>query len=517
MNAALRLKVLDVELFEQPFRLRMPFRFGVITVTQGLQAFARVRVRLDDGREGAGYAAEALGAKWFDKNPALTDEQNIEQLRKAIEIASEAYRAAPFMTAFDLFAEHHRAQLEACAEVDLVPLVASFGPALLDRAVLDAVCRLEGISFWTAMRTNLPGMRSHAIVPDLAGFDFDAFLASLEPAHTIEARHTVGLVDPIVAADQPEGTRVDDGLPETLEEVVTTYGNRFFKLKVSGHLEADLERLIRIAGVLDRVRDPVQISLDGNEQYEDIEAVAALWSAMEAEPALQRLCASTLFVEQPIKRQVALTRSVHPLARFRPVIIDESDGDLDAFPRARALGYSGVSSKDCKGFYKSLINLARCRQWNAAGEGGYFMSGEDLTTQAGLSVQQDLALVSLLGLTHVERNGHHFIDGFAGRPLAETQDFLRAHPDLYHAERGRVRLHIEGGRLRIGSLECAGFGTAVNPDLSTTAPMPKADWPPTREAAWPDEPAAAEPGAPAGAGLEASGADPDAPAEAPRA
>ena len=146
--------------------------------------------------------------------------------------------------------------------------------------------------------------------------------------------------------------------------------------------------------------------------------------------------------------------------------------------RARSLGYTGVSSKNCKGFYKSLINLARCRVWNAAGEGGFFMSGEDLTTQAGLSVQQDLALVSLLGLSHVERNGHHFIDGFAGRPAAETEAFLAAHPDLYHRQRGRVRLHIEGGLLHIGSLECPGFGSAVVPDLSTTAPMAKAVWPP---------------------------------------
>ena len=478
MTPSPRLQVVDVALFEQPFRLRMPFRFGVITVTHGQQAFARVRIRLDDRREGDGYAAEALGAKWFDKNPAWSDEQNVEQLRKAIELAADAYRAAPPMTAFDLSANHYRHQLESGAAIGLLPLVASYGPALLDRAVLDALCRLEGVSFWTAMRANRPGLREHPIVPDLAGFDFDAFLAELAPASTIESRHTVGLVDPIVAADQPAGTRVDDGLPETLEEVVATYGHRFFKLKVSGHLDADLERLTRIAGVLDTIRDPFQISLDGNEQYDDVEQITALWEAMEAEPALQRLCASTLFVEQPIKRQVALARSVQPLARFRPVIIDESDGDLDAFVRARSLGYTGVSSKNCKGFYKSLINLARCRVWNAAGEGGYFMSGEDLTTQAGLSVQQDLALVSLLGLSHVERNGHHFIDGFAGRPAAETEAFLAAHPDLYHRQRGRVRLHIEGGLLHIGSLECAGFGTSVTPDLAATAPMPKAAWPP---------------------------------------
>ena len=481
MSFAPRLSVVAVDAFEQPFGLRLPFRFGVITVTHGVQAIVRVRVRLADGREGDGYAAEALGAKWFDKNPAWSDEQNVEQLRKSIELASTVYRHAPAMTAFDLFAEHYRAQLEAGAALALVPLVASYGLALLDRAVLDALCRLEGLSFWTAVRRNLPGLRAHPIVPDLDGFDFDAFLAGLEPTLAIESRHTVGLVDPIVAADQPPGTRVDDGLPETLEEVVETYGNRYFKLKVGGNMRDDLARLVRIAGVLDRIREPIRITLDSNEQYEDVEAVVELWEAMEHEPALQRLCASTLFIVQPIKRQVALAHSVRPLARLRPVIIDESDGELDAFPRARRLGYTGVSSKNCKGFYKSLVNLARCRLWNADGEGSYFMSGEDLTTQAGFSVQQDLALVSLLGLTHVERNGHHFIDGFAGRPAAEAQAFLRQHPDLYREDRGRVRLRIERGVLRIGSLDCPGFGTSVVPILDTTRPMPAANWPQARK------------------------------------
>ena len=478
-----RLQVLDVEGFEQPFRLRMPFRFGVITATEGLQAYVRVRIRLDDGREGFGYAAEALAAKWFDKNLALSDEQNQQQLRKAIEIATDAYRAAPPSTAFDLYADHYRQQLRAGAELKLPPLVASYGNAMLDRAVMDALCRIVGASFWTAMRSNLAGMRPHPVIADLGSFDFTNFLAALEPAKTIEARHTVGLVDPIVADDQASGTRVDDALPETLVEVVATYRQRCFKLKVGGDRKADIERLVKIAGVLDTVSAPLHVTLDGNEQYEDVDAVVELWRAMEAEPALQKLCAATMFIEQPIKRQVALARSVAPLAHFRPVIIDESDGELDAFVRARSLGYGGVSSKNCKGFYKSLVNLARCRLWNADGDGSYFLSGEDLTTQAGLSVQQDLALVALLGLADVERNGHHFIDGFAGRPAGESRAFLDAHPDLYHVQDGKVRLAIRDGRLALESLDCKGFGSAVVPDLSTTSPMPKADWPSASAAA----------------------------------
>ena len=483
-SLAPKVKVLGVEAFEQPFRLRLPFRFGVITVTESIQAFVRVHVRLDDGREGFGYAAEMLAAKWFDKNPALSDADNQDQLRRSIELAAEAYREAPPSTPFDLFADNYRHQIRAGRELDLPPLVASYGNALVDRGVLDAVCRLFGVSFWTALRSNLVGMTAHPVIPDLGGFDFDAFLAGLVPAQSIEARHTVGLVDPIVAADQGPGTRVDDGLPETLAEVLAIYGQRCFKLKVSGDLRADLDRLTRIAGVLDNVAGPLHVTLDGNEQYDDVESVVELWNAMEAEPALQRLCAATLFIEQPVKRQAALARSVAPLARLRPVLIDESDGELDSFVRARALGYGGVSSKDCKGFYKSLVNLARCRIWNAeGGEGAYFLSGEDLTTQAGLSVQQDLALVALLGLADVERNGHHFIDGFAGRPQGESLSFLAAHPDLYHEADRRVRLSIRDGRLALGSLECPGFGSAVVPDLSTTALMPKASWPASPAAA----------------------------------
>ena len=472
-----RLKVCNVEMFEQPFRLRLPFRFGVITVTEGVQVIARVRIRCEDGREGVGFAAEALGAKWFDKNPALSDAQNQHQLRRAIELCAQAYQAAPWMSAFDLHADHYAPLLAAGSSQGLVALVASYGPALLDRAVLDALCRIQGMSFWDAMRANLPGMRAHEIVPDLADFAFGPFLRSLSPAHSIHARHTVGLADPIVAGDQADGSRVNDGLPETLQEVVACYGNRHFKLKVSGQLDADLARLGRIASVLDAIDGPIDISLDGNEQYEDAASITELWTRMASAPALHKLCSATRFIEQPIKRQAALTHSITALARHRPVIIDESDGDLEAFPRARSLGYRGVSSKACKGFYKSLINLARCQRWSAEGAGHFFMSGEDLTTQAGVSVQQDLALASLLGITHVERNAHHFIDGFGGRSLGEAQAFLQAHPDLYHLQDGRVRLRIRDGLLAIGSLQCAGFGTAVTPDLSDTAAMPAADWP----------------------------------------
>ena len=465
--AAPRLTVREVRFHERDVRFRMPFRFGVVTLTESPQAFVRVRVALSDGREAWGTAAEMLAAKWFDKNTALTNEDNFAQLRTSLRLCADGYLAdrTP-RTPFGLFAAHYAEQVQACASRQLNPLIASYGPALVDRAILDAVCRAHGVSFFAAMRANLSGMTPAEVAPDLSGFAFDAFLGNLRPLTTLHARHTVGLVDPITAADQTE--RVNDGLPETLEEVITEYGHTYFKLKVGGDLRADLARLTAIASVLDRGHAPYHATLDGNEQYGSLDGVTELWAAMERAPALRRLVDSTLFIEQPITRTAALAQDVAALSARRPVIIDESDGELDTFVTARARGYRGVSSKSCKGFYKSLINRARCAKWNAEPGGPpMFMSAEDLTTQAGVSVQQDLALVALLGLEHVERNGHHYVNGMAGLPAPEQSAFLRAHPDLYARTAGAVRLHILDGTLAIGSLACPGFGTAAEPEWSS--------------------------------------------------
>lgn len=482
-SAAPVLRILSIDFYERQVRLRMPFRFGVVTLTHAPQVFARVQVQLADGRQAWGASAELLAPKWFDKNPQLSNEQNFDQLRQALLLARELYLEGGARTAFAHFEQHHLPQQDAAAAQGLNPLVAHYGPALIDRAVIDALCRALKLDFFTAMQRNATGIQATPLCPDLQGFDLDRFLAALRPAAHIAARHTVGMVDAITSDDVQQ--RVGDGLPQTLEEVVAHYGQRWFKLKVGGDLPSDLQRLQQIAAVLDRIEGGYQASLDGNEQYDEVADVLALWQAMQSTPALAQLCRSVVFIEQPIKRQSALRAHVGALAAYKPVIIDESDDSLDAFVRARQMGYSGVSSKTCKGIYKSVLNRARCAQWNleaglddgglsnlGAPGVGYFMSAEDLTIQAGLALQQDLALVSLLGIAHVERNGHHYVNGMADLPEAEQQAFFAAHPDLYERSHGAVRLRIEQGQIALGSLACPGFASAAQPLWTAMQPMP---------------------------------------------
>ena len=468
-------RVAEVAFFEREVVLRLPFRFGMATLTRCPQAFARVRIEFADGASAHGCAAEMMVPKWFDKNPALSNEDNFEQLRQALRLARDAYCGdCGSRSGWQHFATHYAAILDAGRRHGLEPLVSCYGPALLDRAILDALCRHAALSFSAAMRGNLCGI-GHGLglaqlAPDLAGFDIDALLAQRPSPPSIAARHTVGLADAIRDSDAgPDAPQ--DGLPVSLQGAIARYGHRHFKLKLNGQLEQDLARLQQIAAVIQGAAQC--ITLDGNEQYPDAQAFAEFLDRFHRTPALAPLARRVAFVEQPIHRSHALERDMHSLAQRTPLLIDESDATLDAFPQAMALGYTGVSSKNCKGFYKSILNLARCQLRNAqaGGEPRYFLSGEDLTTQAGLSVQQDLALVALLGLTHVERNGHHYVNGMAALPAAEQQAFLHAYPRLYEESDGAVRLRIRDGQIDLTDLDQPGFASAAQPDWAAMRPF----------------------------------------------
>jgi hypothetical protein len=76
-------------------------------------------------------------------------------------------------------------------------------------------------------------------------------------------------------------------------------------------------------------------------------------------------------------------------------------------------------------------------------------------------------------MTHVERNGHHYVNGMADLPPGEQAAFLAAHPDLYERTHGAVRVRIRSGRLDIASLGGIGFASGAEPDWGAMSPMPE--------------------------------------------
>jgi hypothetical protein len=382
--------------------------------------------------------------KWFNKDPKRSAQETAEQLRTSADIAREIYLAGRKPdTAFGLHAGAIGAQVAACAKAGIPALAAAFGAAEIDKAVLDALLRAEGVDFFSGMRSNIAGLDAR-LTPDIDDKVVADFLATRTPSPSLAVRYTVGMVDSV------------DSIREAAR-----HGYRYYKLKLCGDPDKDRVRLAEIAGALGDL--DYRPTADANEQYRSVADLAALIDAINSDPALAPLAKRLLYIEQPFARENTWDFDLTALAAKTAFIIDEADDSYDAFPRARALGYRGISSKSCKGLYKSLLNGARAAVWNKAG-GDFFISAEDLTCQAGLAVQQDNALVAFHGLTHAERNGHHYVDGFANTPAAEAHAFLATHPDLYEQADGKVRLAIRDGALSTASLSAKGFACAVPPD-----------------------------------------------------
>jgi hypothetical protein len=176
----------------------------------------------------------------------------------------------------------------------------------------------------------------------------------------IRVRHTVGLSDPIVDDDIEPAERLDDGLPQSLVACIRSYGLTHFKIKLSGDAERDRGRLRQIAAVLGAESPRYAVTLDGNEQFHDIDGFRALWDALVQDVLLAPLLERLIFVEQPIHRDLALdAATMFGLVRWEerpPMIIDESDGALESLRQALACGYVGTSHKNCKGIFKGVAN-----------------------------------------------------------------------------------------------------------------------------------------------------------------
>ncbi len=462
MTTGVAFVVRAVDLRVRPVRLRLPFRFGANTLTACPQLFVRVDIDVPGHCSGRGFAAEMMVPKWFDKRADRSADTNIADLAQATRDAAAAYTNGAPATSFGLFARHYDALMAQGEAAGRTALSSAFGQAVIDKAVLDALCHALGISFFDAAHRNAIGLVDTPVAADMAGWDWSTWLATLQPLRRIEARHTVGLLDELDAVRHG-----DDGLPISLRAVIERYGHRSFKIKLGGDPAADLQRLRAVLAVLDETVGDYRYTVDGNEQYASLAALNELLAGLRTLPA-------PLYVEQPLPRELSLSTAL-PADTPVPMLLDEADGTLGAFPQGRALGWTGVSSKTCKGLYKSLINRARCDRWNLEDGGNvarYFMSAEDLTCQAGLAVQQDLALVSLLGITHSERNGHHYGLGFGDAPVAEQQAFAEAHADLYELHDGAARLRIDGGELAIDSLFTPGFAHRADPAFDSMAPLP---------------------------------------------
>ena len=80
------LRILRTALHTLELRTRMPFKFGIATLTTLPHLFVRAEIEID-GRLQIGVAAENLPPKWFTKDPATGLEDDIADMLQVIRAA----------------------------------------------------------------------------------------------------------------------------------------------------------------------------------------------------------------------------------------------------------------------------------------------------------------------------------------------------------------------------------------------------------------------------------------------
>jgi hypothetical protein len=404
-----------------------------------------------DGTPAVGIAADGLPPKWFTKDPQRPIGEEIHEMLRVIENALGLAVGLSGANAYEVWQQLAARQAQWGAAEGLPPLLTQLGTSLVERALIEAVCRASGQPFHRGLREGRLGLPATDLPQT--------------PLSRIVARHTVGLLDPLTEAEIAPADRLDDGLPQSLEACIRAYGLRHFKIKVSGALDRDTDRLRRVAEVLD-AHAPADhaFSLDGNEQFHHLADFRAFWDRLTSDPGLASFLGRLMFVEQPLHRDVALRpeEGAELLAWTErpPIIIDESDGTPDAAEVALRHGYAGISHKNCKGTFKSVMNRRMLEEARRRQPGRVFVqSGEDLANIGPVALLQDLAVCTALGIESVERNGHHYFAGLSMWPVEVQEEVLRHHGDLYHRSRdGWPTLRIADGRLAVESLQRAPFG-----------------------------------------------------------
>ena len=441
------------------------------------RGFLVVRLELadDKGNRSWGVSGDRPSFGWLDKRPEYPPEQKLQRLLTLVDSARNVYlNHSRFVSPFQQVLVNAAEVAGIGRGTDHEDLSCSFASALLERAMLDAVCRIQKLSIFEAVRQNKLDFTPQSAFPELRNFRLQHFLPQ-RPLTTFNIRHTVGLADPLTRSDLPESERLNDGEPETLEEYVARDGLRYLKVKISGDPDADLARLGKVWNVIARTSQPV-ITLDGNESFQDIDAFARFVETFEEKQL--GLFQHTAFIEQPLTRALthesATAETVATISEKKLLVIDEADGTLHSFRDAFQIGYSGTSHKNCKGFFKSLLNFCLTRDFETKHGRAAFQTGEDLSNMPLVPLHQDFAALGILGIDHCERNGHHYSFGLQHLTDTEKQLTKRHHPDLYIERHGNLFLNIQNGQVRCDSLQKAAFGVVFEPDFNNLTPLK--DW-----------------------------------------
>jgi L-alanine-DL-glutamate epimerase-like enolase superfamily enzyme len=431
----------------EDFKYRAPYQFGGRSVDSVTLINVNCRVRTGDGKEAWGFGSMTLGNAWAF--PAAAHDVGLGAMKAlADELSPVVADCRDTGHPIDLFRVLEPQYLRAADTVSKerqlpvpIPKLCTLVVAsAFDAAIHDAYGKVFGVSCYETYGPKFMSRDlSHDLGAEFTGEYLDRYVPSA-PRPTTPVFHSVGASDPLEASDVR--TRIDDGLPNTFEEWIARDGLTRFKIKLNGgNLEADVDRILRIDRIVNRVLPLRKVSdwkylLDFNEGCPNVGyLLECLRRVREATPSgFERI----LYIEQPTARDLKGDRAnvMHEASRLRPVVIDESLTDLEALLLARDMGYTGVALKACKGQSHAMLMAAAAQKF------GMFLCVQDLTCPGASLIHSAGIAARVPGNAGIEANARQFV------PSA-NQPWEARFPGLFT---------IRDGVMNTGQLTGAGLG-----------------------------------------------------------
>jgi L-alanine-DL-glutamate epimerase-like enolase superfamily enzyme len=408
------IRIAETEFQFEEYVYRTPYQFGGRSVDRVTLLNVTCRVRTAGGLEAWGFGSMTLGNAWAF--PAASQEEGLGAMKAlAGELRAVTAACQEHGHPVDLFRslepEYLRVAKELSATrklpVPIPKLCTLVVASAFDAAIHDAYGKAFRVSCYDTYGPRfMTRDLSSDLGPHFAGEYLDRYVPST-PRGRMPVFHSIGASDALEAADVR--VRIDDGLPNTLEEWIARDGLIRFKIKLNGgDLAADFDRVVHIDKVITRAQalrgaSDWKYSLDFNEGCPNVGYLMEFLSRIhEATPAgFDRI----VYIEQPTARDLQRDRAnvMHAAARLRPVVIDESLTDLEALLLAREMGYTGVALKACKGQTQAMLMAAAAQKY------GMFVCVQDLTCPGASLIQSAGIAARVPGNAGIEANARQFV------------------------------------------------------------------------------------------------------------
>ena len=398
------------------FLYRAPYKFGGKEVDRVTLLNVHCRLRTEAGRSAEGFGSMSLGNIWSFPASDISYDTTLAAMKSLAEKSAALTRsfkeyAHPLDMNRALLPEYLKASADISREMKLsrpIPkLCVLVTTSPIDAAVHDAFGKLHGRdSFAVCGKEFVRYDLAHYLNSEFRGEYLDQYILP-GPKPRVRMYHSVGASDPLTASDIKK--RIDDGLPETLEEWIPYSGVTAIKIKLNGNdLEWDVNRVAAINQVAERVQAKRGLrewlySLDFNERCPNEQYLLDFERKLKSKADMA--FARVQYIEQPTARDLAANRrnTMFEAAKLKPVVIDESLTGLDTLLLAREMGYTGVALKACKGQSETLLLTAAAQKYKM------FQCVQDLTCPGAALIQSAAIAAHIPGVSALEANAREYV------------------------------------------------------------------------------------------------------------